>query len=127
VVIEAADPWEFVRESEKGQSRGDRLSGELARFRDAILKSARVEAVLDSEQMWASYLTRKGESLRIIYDGERSVEGKAIDYGAWPLVGSPFMRAAVNSAKIELRYGREVRELDFGEWSVRSRVGDISR
>ncbi len=122
VVIETADPIVFAREDEEGLPLKERLAAELSRFGELIVGSVSVESALDVAQPWASYTARSGDVLRIVYDGERRVNGRVIDYSDWPVVGSPFMQSKVNSAKLELRYGREVRTLDFAEWSVRASI-----
>ena len=117
VVVEAAESREFSQEGEAALPHPQRLASELSRFRESILATTRIEAALDAPMPSVAYVARTGELLRIEYDGDRSINGQVIDYNAWPLIDDPFMHSAVNSGKLELQYGRDVRTLDFVRWS----------
>jgi hypothetical protein len=126
VAIETADPSEFARSEENSMPLTERLTRELSRFAESIQKHAKINATLDAPAPAATYTTRKGDQLHITFDGARSINGKAIDYNAWPLIANPFMHSTVNSAKLEMRYGDEVRTLDFHQWSLRSEIATDS-
>ena len=123
VVIETADPSEFFQEHDFRLSQREVHELQLNRFSEAILSKSKIEtSSLDGPVLFANYTTRTGDHLHITFDGERSINGKAVDYLAWPLIDNPFMHSAVNSAKLELRYGGESLNLDFASWSTSSRA-----
>jgi len=47
------------------------------------------------------------------------VDGKPLDYAAWPLFGGPFLEAAVDSQRLVMKHGRLRRTLDFRTLTVR--------
>jgi len=116
VIVEAADPREFCQEGESALPQAQRLAAELSRFGASVLARTRIEATLDIPMPTVSYVTRTGQQLRIVFDGDRSIDGQVIDYRDWPLIANPFMHSAVNSAKLEMWYGRDVRSLDYAAW-----------
>ncbi|MGH9665902.1 MAG: hypothetical protein ACRD9L_15865 [Bryobacteraceae bacterium] len=46
------------------------------------------------------------------------LNGRPLDYSAWPLFGGPFMESAVDSQKLVLKYGGMRRTLDFRALTV---------
>ena len=54
-----------------------------------------------------------GQRLEMIYDGVHRVDGKAIDYDAYPLYGAPGVEAESGSGKMAFRRGADEVQLDF--------------
>src|SRR5690606_37727108 len=63
--------------------------------------------------------TRTGDVLEAVYGEPPRVNGRAVDYAAWPLFDGPFLRAEVGSRRLELRHGSLRRLLDFETLSIR--------
>ena len=74
----------------------------------------------DFEQtLTVSYRTLAGDEISFTYDGPRLLNGQALDLTRTPLYEGPFMSADVGTGIIELRYGDEVRVLDFQKGEFR--------
>lgn len=66
--------------------------------------------------------TLSGDVLEAVYGEPPRVNGRAVDYAAWPLFDGPFLRAEVGSRRLELRHGSLRRLLDFETLSIREWV-----
>ena len=55
----------------------------------------------------------RGKVLEFTYGDAPQVDGKALDYGKWPLFGGPFLDADVDSGQLVMKYGTMRRTLDF--------------
>jgi hypothetical protein len=91
--------------------------GGMEGFRRAILKlplETRLEPVPS-----VRVRSLRGRELEFTWGKSPSVNGKPIDYGAWPLFGGPFLEAAVDSEKLVLKHGSLRRTLDFRTLTVR--------
>lgn len=60
----------------------------------------------------------RGRQIEVTYGEVPKVNGAPIDYPHWPLFGGPFLKAAVDSEKLEIQYGRMRRVLDFRKLTV---------
>ncbi len=124
VVVQTADPAAY-RGADDGAGE-DRIAAELRRFRDALLARTRVKASgLEPAEDGApplavEYETLSGDVLRFVFDGDRSVNGEAIDPDEWPLVEDPFFFAAVGEGALEAKApdGRTAARWDFNAWTV---------
>ncbi len=80
-------------------------------FRQAM-RALPLEISMDAQpRVWMK--TLRGNEVFFEYDGIPMVNGKQVDYAAWPLFESPFMEAAPGSRKLTLRHGDMERVLDF--------------
>lgn len=60
----------------------------------------------------------RGRTLEFTYGETPRVNGVALDYAHWPLFGGPFVRADVDSERLETRHGNLRRTLDFHTLTV---------
>ena len=60
----------------------------------------------------------RGRTLEFTWGETPKVEGRALDYGAWPLFGGPFLEAAVDSERLLMKHGNLRRTLDFRSLTV---------
>lgn len=60
----------------------------------------------------------RGRDLEFAWGKTPAVNGKPLDYAAWPLFGGPFLEAAVDSERLVLKHGRMRRTLDFRTLTV---------
>ena len=60
----------------------------------------------------------RGRDLSFTYGQAPAIDGNALDYSGWPLFGSPFLEAAVDSERLTLKHGRLRRALDFKTLTV---------
>jgi len=68
------------------------------------------------------FTSLQGHRLSFTYGETPRVDGLAIDYSTWPLFDGPYMRSQRGSKRLELRYGKRHRMLDFNDLSVREWV-----
>lgn len=57
--------------------------------------------------------TVAGDRLKMIYNGLHSINGKHIDYNAYPLFGGPGVEAPMHTGKITFQHNKEELALDF--------------
>ncbi|MGH7491939.1 MAG: hypothetical protein ACREOO_06045 [bacterium] len=69
------------------------------------------------------FTSLRGAQMEFAYDEPPRVNGVAVDYENWPLFEGPFMHAEKNSRKLELRYGKLRRVLDFSTLTVPDGAG----
>jgi len=90
--------------------------GGMDGFRTTILKlklEARAEPVPT-----VRFRSLRGRDLQFTWGQTPSVDGKPLDYAAWPLFGGPFLEAAVDSETLVLKHGQLRRTLDFKNLTV---------
>lgn len=68
------------------------------------------------------YVSLQGHRMSFTYGQVPTVDGLKLDYEHWPLFDGPYMHADRGSKKLELRYGKTHRVLDFNNLSVREWV-----
>ena len=73
----------------------------------------------DVDYTWATYTTRKGDKLEMVFNRERRINGQPIDYEAWPLIANPWAEQSVGGRFLTLVYSDEARVYDFREWIIR--------
>jgi hypothetical protein len=64
------------------------------------------------------FVSLRGKRLQFTYGKTPAVDGKPLDYANWPMFEGPFVRQANGSRKIEFRYEKIRRVLDFDHLSV---------
>jgi hypothetical protein len=60
----------------------------------------------------------RGKTLDFTYGATPTVNGRAVDYGAWPLFGGPFLEADVDSEQLLMKHGSMRRKLDFRKLTI---------
>jgi hypothetical protein len=90
--------------------------GGIDSFRQAI-RALPLEYNLDSVPS-VRFRSLRGRELRFLYGQPPAVDGKPLDYAAWPLFGGPFLEAAVDSEKLVMKQGRLRRTLDFKKLTI---------
>lgn len=119
VIVETADPAAYRSAEDEGLSGPERLGKELQRFAEAVKTKTAVNASgLDSANPSFTYTSLAGDTLGIAYNGDRTVNGTAVDYTAWPLLGDPFMQQETGGHVLTLRHGGETAAYDFSRWTV---------
>ena len=61
----------------------------------------------------------RGRTLEFTWGQTPAIDGRPLDYAAWPLFGGPFLESAVDSERLVLKYGGRRRILDFRSLTVR--------
>ena len=62
---------------------------------------------------------RRRRDLEFAWGKTPTVNGKLLNYAAWPLFGGPFAEAAMDSERLVLKHGKLRRTLDFRTLTVR--------
>ena len=68
------------------------------------------------------FTSLRGAQLEFSYGETPRVNGAAIDYENWPLFEGPFMHAEKGSRRLELRFGKQLRVLDFTTLTITDAV-----
>lgn len=68
------------------------------------------------------FTTLGGATMELTYGETPRLNGTPVDYAAWPLYDGPFLRAAPESRRLEMRYGALRRLLDFNTLTIREWV-----
>ncbi len=108
VLLETASPEEFP-----GKSPQDQLTA----FRQSILAKSSLKLV-PGVHLSAEATTRHGDLMHCDYDGQDSINGKPLDYAAWPVLESPWTSQKIPDGPLEVTDGKTVRTYDFKNWSV---------
>jgi hypothetical protein len=90
---------------------------DMEAFRRAILKLP-LESRLEPAPS-VRFRSLRDRDLEFTWGQSPSVNGKPLDYSAWPLFGGPFLEAALNSEELVLKHGKLRRTLDFRALTVR--------
>lgn len=111
LALETASPGEFPAAKPEEQ---------LREFRSAVL--AKSSLVLNSQTNPSSqYVNRLGDKLECLYDGEDRIDGKAVDYRAWPVSESPWTSRRTEADPLVVTDGTTERVYDFTTWTVTDR------
>ena len=86
-------------------------------FRRAIL-ALPLETHLDPEPS-VRFQSLRGRALEFTWGQTPKVDGKPLDYAAWPLFGGPYLEAAVDSERLVMKHGKLRRTLDFQALTIR--------
>ncbi|RMF61559.1 MAG: hypothetical protein D6746_05465 [Bacteroidetes bacterium] len=65
------------------------------------------------------FTTLGGATMELTYGETPRLNGTPVDYAAWPLYEGPFLQAAPESRRLEMRYGALRRLLDFNTLTIR--------
>jgi hypothetical protein len=96
---------------------GDKTAIEL--FADDILKKTRLDyTVRNPEYREAVYQTLNGDTLRLVYNYGRFINGEKTDYDKWSLYSNPWMEQPVNGRFLHVTYGGKSRVYDFQNWTI---------
>ncbi len=90
--------------------------GSLDAFRKAIL--ALPLEFRTEPTPTVKFRSLRGKSLEFTYGEAPLVDGRRLDYAAWPLFGGPVLEAGVDSEQLTLKHGTMRRKLDFRKLSV---------
>ena len=64
------------------------------------------------------FTTLRGGTIEAVYGVTPVLDDVPIDYTAWPLFDGPFLQAAVDSRRLDLRHGTLHRRLDFSDFTI---------
>lgn len=117
VAVQTACPMDYRLPEDGEAAEEERLVRELGRFRKAVRASAALEAELDGEHPHAAFRSLSGDSIRMEFNGGRTVNGESIPYGDWPLVGNPFLHSTVGSGILEAAGGGMRVRWDYNAWT----------
>lgn len=102
---------------DKYQPTGTQTALDL--FAEDILKTTKLEYIVTNpEYRQTIYHSLSGDTLKIIYNYGRFVNGEKVDYENWPLYSNPWMEQAVNGRFLNISHGKESRVYDFRNWNV---------
>lgn len=111
--------------SELAPFAGGGVDAELGRFAEAVLAKTRIDAAgIDDEKPCLRYTALSGRTLELTwmahtepYRGQCKVDGKIIDYHAWPLFDNPWVHQDLNSPVLTLKHGGRTLTYDFNRWA----------
>lgn len=117
--------WILETSEAKPYAGGGELK-ELARFASDVLKKTKIDATgIDAAVPRLVYTSLTGHTLDLTftpfgkpYRDQRKIDGKAVDYRAFPLMGNPWVQQAVDSPLLTVQHGGARRTYDFAAWSV---------
>lgn len=109
-VVETASP-------EKYQPKQGKTALDL--FADDVLKKTKLEYVIENpEYRYAVYNSLDGDTLKLVFNYGRYVNGQKIDYENWPLCADPWMEQDVDGRFLTVVYGDMSRIYDFRNWRI---------
>lgn len=110
VALETALPEDY-------QPTKDKTALDL--FAEDILAHTKLEYVIDNpEYRYAVYHALSGDTLKLVFNYGRYINGEKIDYEDWPLCADPWMEQEVNGRFLTLVYGKTSRVYDFQNWVI---------
>lgn len=119
--VEARTNAWVLETSERKPFAGGGVDAELESFMQAVLMSVKV----DTSQMSASkpllrVTTLKGDQMECVYlkhqepyKGENKINGKPIDYAAWPMLDNPWVHQEIGQGILTLTHGDKRVTYDF--------------
>jgi hypothetical protein len=108
VCIETASPAEFP-----GATPADQLS----KFRETILSRSTLHLTAQKPAS-ASYRNRLGDTLDCTFDGSDSINGKDLDYHAWPVLESPWTAQQNTDGPLVIKGAGRIRTYDLTNWKI---------
>jgi len=104
---------------------GGGVDAELNRFADAVLAKTKADATsIDQAEPCLRYKSLSGKTLELTwlphgkpYTGQSKVDGKAVDYGSWPIHDNQWVRQEVNRPILQLKYRKQLLIYDFAHWT----------
>jgi hypothetical protein len=85
------------------QVGAERVYGSFEKFQDAVRKS-RLQRKDFDRTLTVAYTTPAGDALKFTYGGDRSVNGKKVDFKDYHLFNGPFVKGDVGAGIITLQY-----------------------
>jgi hypothetical protein len=110
VVVETALPEAYP-------ASGGKTSLELFE-RDILNKTGLDYIVRDVEYREAVYKSLHGDTLKIVYNYGRFINGEQVDYDNWSLYSNSWMEQSVNGRFLYVTYDNKFRIYDFQNWTV---------
>lgn len=118
----------ILETSEVAPYAGGEPVAELARFASDVLKKTSIDASgLDAKTPRLRYTSLTGHTLDIVYmphaipyTNQHQIDGKPVDYRAFPLMGNPWVQQAADGDVLTLNHGGETRTYDFKRWQLLS-------
>ena len=118
----------ILETSELAPFAGGGTDAELGRFAAAVLDRTKIDAsAIDQSPPGFRYTNLRGARLELAwlphgkaYEGHSKIDGKAVDYAAWPLHGNPWVRQQPGDPLLHLRHGKDRLTYDFAGWTRRS-------
>ena len=108
LALETAQPADFP---------GATPAEQLEKFRQQVLAKSALR-LTGEKPAAATYRNRHGDTLACTFDGPDVVNGKAVDYKAWPVLESPWTSQKLPNGPLELTDGKTVRSYDFIHWKI---------
>ncbi|MBI5833959.1 MAG: hypothetical protein HZB16_16825 [Armatimonadetes bacterium] len=121
---ERRNAW-VLEASELAPYAGGGIDAELARFADALGARTRLDATgLAAKTPRLVYTNLAGHRLDLTYTphgtayrDQHRVDGKTVDYRAFPLTDSPWVKQAVGGDTLIVEHGGRRMVWDFGRWT----------
>ncbi len=82
------------------------------------IRSNRLDVRNFNETLAVSYTTSAGDKMMFTYDGERLLNGKAVNFKDYKLFNGPFLKGEVGIRKLTITYRDQVRVLDFDKAAI---------
>jgi hypothetical protein len=111
IALETAPPSEFPAADPQAQ---------LAGFRQAIIERSALR-FSGAPSTSGAYRNRRGVTLECTFDGPDKIDGRTVDYQAWPVSRSPWTNQTLPDGPLEIRDGTSARIYDFTNWRITSR------
>ncbi len=92
--------------------------GSFVNFQYRITKSKPVAENFD-ETLTIEYRTRHGDVMKFTYNGERSLNGKKVDFLSYKLFNGPFIQSDRGSGIVTMKYNGHARQLDFNKAAIK--------
>ncbi|MEX0669980.1 MAG: hypothetical protein WD060_05940 [Pirellulales bacterium] len=107
---------------------GGGIDAELDRFAAAIVDRTRIDTSrLATERPRLAFTSLSGHMLDITYRPhgapyatQHTIDGAAVDYDSFPLLGNPWVRQALDSDDLVIEHGKETLQYDFRTWTRRA-------
>jgi hypothetical protein len=113
VALETAPPAGFP---------GGDPAARLAAFRAAVLAQSSLE-FRPGRPVSATFRNRFGDTHECTFDGPDKLNGRTVDYQAWPLAESPWTTRLRPEDPLVIRDGDTVRSYDFTRWRIATGAG----
>ncbi len=101
--------------AEAGSSDED---GSFGEFQKRILRSKPVISE-DERTLGVQYRTRGGDKMKFTYGGERTLNGKRLDFRTYRFFNGPFIQSDRGSGIVRMLCRGQARELDFNKVTIR--------
>ncbi len=111
--------------AELARFAGGGVEAELDRFAAAVLaKTVLAAGAIDAAIPRLVYTSLSGRTLELAwqphqkkYAGQAKIDGKPVDYAAWPLLQNPWVEQAADVPILRIRHDRRTLTYDFEKWT----------